>query len=382
MKEREQAGGDWRDSIRNELPWNPWPRFCLKTSSFISKSLNILMPDLNVGNFFVECTLKWKSRSGTAQHSHRTRKDKLLLETSKHKQGRVSQMHRSPVAWFERNLPGTEVDGEEREKLSTTGFLEREQRLELRGLWVCCILWFGNWNGWEELFERLEVKICRYIKEIRQAEEALQRVISEKASLPRLSGFFVKLLPDALNLFRALVCVRRLCARNFLKRNLLRRPSHWISWTTRAHQKFVTRSCPRQGGFSAVQQCAERPSACLSEKQASLSSLKAMWFELWTVKVSNVWRRGVQLKSSSWERLVEQKCLEWLKCSIHAIRRGPMHHLEKELRELQVEKKDLQARHKQQMLLHILQRTKMLEWYILLAFISAQHWHLLLQFEY
>ncbi|CAJ1439495.1 unnamed protein product [Effrenium voratum] len=53
--------------------------------------------------------------------------DKLLLETSKHKQGRV--------------------DGEEREKLSTTGFLEREQR---------------------------------YIKEIRQAEEALQRVISEK----------------------------------------------------------------------------------------------------------------------------------------------------------------------------------------------------------
>lgn len=38
-----------------------------------------------------------------------------------------------------------------------------------------------------------------------------------------------------------------------------------------------------------------------------------------------------------------------------------MHHLEKELRELQVEKKDLQARHKQQMLLHILQRTKMLE---------------------
>lgn len=53
--------------------------------------------------------------------------DKLLLETSKHKQGRV--------------------DGEEREKLSTTGFLEREQR---------------------------------YINEIRQAEEALQRVISEK----------------------------------------------------------------------------------------------------------------------------------------------------------------------------------------------------------
>ncbi|CAE7942748.1 LRRC45, partial [Symbiodinium necroappetens] len=53
--------------------------------------------------------------------------DKLLLETSKHKQGRV--------------------DGEEREKLSTTGFLEREQR---------------------------------YIKEIRQTEEALQRVISEK----------------------------------------------------------------------------------------------------------------------------------------------------------------------------------------------------------
>eukprot|EP00930_Biecheleria_cincta_P047034 TRINITY_DN32535_c0_g1_i1.p1 TRINITY_DN32535_c0_g1~~TRINITY_DN32535_c0_g1_i1.p1 ORF type:complete len:427 (+),score=89.06 TRINITY_DN32535_c0_g1_i1:110-1390(+) len=53
--------------------------------------------------------------------------DKLLLETGKHKQGRV--------------------DGEEREKLATTGFLEREQR---------------------------------YIKEIRQTEEALQKVISEK----------------------------------------------------------------------------------------------------------------------------------------------------------------------------------------------------------
>eukprot|EP00931_Biecheleriopsis_adriatica_P119757 TRINITY_DN94952_c0_g1_i1.p1 TRINITY_DN94952_c0_g1~~TRINITY_DN94952_c0_g1_i1.p1 ORF type:complete len:468 (+),score=130.28 TRINITY_DN94952_c0_g1_i1:79-1404(+) len=53
--------------------------------------------------------------------------DKLLLETSKQKQGRV--------------------DAEEREKLSTTGFLEREQR---------------------------------YIKEIRQTEEALQRVINEK----------------------------------------------------------------------------------------------------------------------------------------------------------------------------------------------------------
>ena len=33
------------------------------------------------------------------------------------------------------------------------------------------------------------MKIRRYIKEIRQAEEALQRVISEKASVPRLSGF-------------------------------------------------------------------------------------------------------------------------------------------------------------------------------------------------
>lgn len=53
--------------------------------------------------------------------------DKLLLETSKHKQGRV--------------------DGEDREKLSTTGFLEREQR---------------------------------YIKEIRQTEEMLQKVIADK----------------------------------------------------------------------------------------------------------------------------------------------------------------------------------------------------------
>jgi hypothetical protein len=58
--------------------------------------------------------------------------DKLLLETSKHKQGRV--------------------DGEEREKLSTTGFLEREQR---------------------------------YTKEIRQTEELLQTTISEKEKLQK-----------------------------------------------------------------------------------------------------------------------------------------------------------------------------------------------------
>merc|ERR1719245_1710349 len=58
--------------------------------------------------------------------------DKLLLETGKHKQGRV--------------------DGEEREKLSTTGFLEREQR---------------------------------YTKEIRQTEELLQRTIADKENLQR-----------------------------------------------------------------------------------------------------------------------------------------------------------------------------------------------------
>merc|ERR1719401_1031838 len=58
--------------------------------------------------------------------------DKLLLETSKHKQGRV--------------------DGEEREKLSTTGFLEREQR---------------------------------YTKEIRETEEALQRTIADKENLQK-----------------------------------------------------------------------------------------------------------------------------------------------------------------------------------------------------
>merc|ERR1712039_907656 len=58
--------------------------------------------------------------------------DKLLLETSKHKQGRT--------------------DGEEREKLSTTGFLEREQR---------------------------------YTKEIRQTEEMLQRTIEDKENLQR-----------------------------------------------------------------------------------------------------------------------------------------------------------------------------------------------------
>mmetsp|Transcript_38103 Transcript_38103/g.109961 ORF Transcript_38103/g.109961 Transcript_38103/m.109961 type:complete len:434 (-) Transcript_38103:143-1444(-) len=61
--------------------------------------------------------------------------DKLLLETSKHKQGRV--------------------DGEEREKLSTTGFLEREQR---------------------------------YTREIRQTEELLQKTISDKESLQRMLG--------------------------------------------------------------------------------------------------------------------------------------------------------------------------------------------------
>lgn len=58
--------------------------------------------------------------------------DKLLLETSKHKTGRV--------------------DGEEREKLSTTGFLEREQR---------------------------------YTREIRQTEEALQKAIAEKELLQK-----------------------------------------------------------------------------------------------------------------------------------------------------------------------------------------------------
>jgi chromosome segregation ATPase len=58
--------------------------------------------------------------------------DKLLLETSKHKQGRV--------------------DGEEREKLSTTGFLEREQR---------------------------------YTKEIRETEDLLQRTIADKENLQK-----------------------------------------------------------------------------------------------------------------------------------------------------------------------------------------------------
>merc|ERR1719401_3021688 len=58
--------------------------------------------------------------------------DKLLLETSKHKQGRV--------------------DGEEREKLSTTGFLEREQR---------------------------------YTKEIRETEEMLQKTINDKENLQK-----------------------------------------------------------------------------------------------------------------------------------------------------------------------------------------------------
>lgn len=58
--------------------------------------------------------------------------DKLLLETSKHKTGRV--------------------DGEEREKLSTTGFLEREQR---------------------------------YTKDIRKTEEELQKAISDKENYQR-----------------------------------------------------------------------------------------------------------------------------------------------------------------------------------------------------
>lgn len=58
--------------------------------------------------------------------------DKLLLESSKHKQGRV--------------------DGEEREKLSTTGFLDREQR---------------------------------YTKEIRATEESLQKTIKEKERLQK-----------------------------------------------------------------------------------------------------------------------------------------------------------------------------------------------------
>merc|ERR1719350_2553043 len=58
--------------------------------------------------------------------------DKLLLESNKHKQGRV--------------------DGEEREKLSTTGFLEREQR---------------------------------YTKEIRTTEDMLQQTIADKENLQR-----------------------------------------------------------------------------------------------------------------------------------------------------------------------------------------------------
>lgn len=58
--------------------------------------------------------------------------DKLLLETQKHKQGRV--------------------DGEERERLATTGFVERERR---------------------------------YTKEIRNTEEGLQRTIADKENLQR-----------------------------------------------------------------------------------------------------------------------------------------------------------------------------------------------------
>jgi hypothetical protein len=62
--------------------------------------------------------------------------DKLLLETSKHKQGRV--------------------DGEDRERLATTGFLEREQR---------------------------------YTGEIRETEEMLQRTIADKESLQKEMGY-------------------------------------------------------------------------------------------------------------------------------------------------------------------------------------------------
>jgi len=58
--------------------------------------------------------------------------DKLLMETSKHKQGRS--------------------DGEEREKLSTTGFMDREQR---------------------------------YTREIRQTEEQLQKSIADKENCQR-----------------------------------------------------------------------------------------------------------------------------------------------------------------------------------------------------
>jgi len=62
--------------------------------------------------------------------------DKLLLETSKHKQGRV--------------------DGEDRERLATTGFLEREQR---------------------------------YTGEIRETEEMLQRTIADKERLQKEMGY-------------------------------------------------------------------------------------------------------------------------------------------------------------------------------------------------
>merc|ERR1719160_1270871 len=58
--------------------------------------------------------------------------DKLLLESSKHKQGRS--------------------DGEEREKLSTTGFMDREQR---------------------------------YTREVRSTEENLQKCIADKENFQR-----------------------------------------------------------------------------------------------------------------------------------------------------------------------------------------------------
>lgn len=85
--------------------------------------------------------------------------DKLLLETSKHKQGRV--------------------DGEEREKLGTTGFLEREQR---------------------------------YTREIRHTEELLQKTIADKENLQRemanKTAELKKLNEDNANGIRESVCVQ------------------------------------------------------------------------------------------------------------------------------------------------------------------------------
>lgn len=85
--------------------------------------------------------------------------DKLLLETSKHKQGRV--------------------DGEEREKLGTTGFLEREQR---------------------------------YTREIRHTEELLQKTIADKENLQRemanKTAELKKLNEDNAHGIRESVCVQ------------------------------------------------------------------------------------------------------------------------------------------------------------------------------